>query len=84
MRQSFQLLHDKLSVDGLAARRPMALIVATDQAPTIDFIPFLSQYTNPFTRKLPAVRNVAFTANLAFVAIEQINFSVSSQGFYKS
>lgn len=67
-----QLLADKTSVDVLLGCSPMALVVAAYQAKTVDLVPFFRRDADFFAGELPAVRNVPFRANMAFISVKKV------------
>lgn len=57
----------------------MAEIASADKSKDIECISFTDSNSNIFTRKLPAVGNIALARNTAFIAIEQVDESLFRQ-----
>lgn len=68
----FQLLSDKKGVDIVRRCAPMALVISTDKAKTIDFVAFFGPDAHRFAGKLPTIRHVPFCADMAFVPVKKV------------
>src|SRR5215510_3996334 len=61
-RKLFQIFQHKSGVNIFRGHLPPALVLSADESQAVNFIGFFGQDTDLFIRKLPSVRNIAFTA----------------------
>jgi hypothetical protein len=63
-----------MSINVLFSAMPVYMVVATNKPPNIDFIASLYRYMNILIWELPAIRIIAFAANMAFITVKQIDY----------
>lgn len=72
-RQQFQFVEDEICVNTLGRCLEMAAVVAADEAETVDFRAFFGGDEHVLPRELPAVRDVARSADMALVPIKEVD-----------
>lgn len=64
------MIDNKLGIYILLGGFPIALISSANQAKYIDFVPFFCIYSHFLIGELPAVGDISFATNPAFIAIK--------------
>lgn len=73
-RKLFEKVQDKFGIDILLSNLPVTLALPVNKPKVVEFIRFLREKANIFTRKLPAIRDIAFAANMGFISIIKLYF----------
>ena len=80
-RQNIQLLENKLTVNAFKTGSPMTLVLASDQAKTIDSMTLFNPDTDLFIVKLPTIRHVAFRTHARLITVEKVNMALPTEFF---
>ena len=77
----FEKINDFLGINGLTRAETLEAVVAVNHSKDIEPFGSFRWYIYVFSRKLPSVRDVAFGADMRFISIEEIDFSLGVKLF---
>ena len=80
-RESFQKIQNKFCIDIFLGYLPSTPAFPVDKSHTIKLVGFIRQKTDILICKLPAIRNIAFTAQMGFISIIKVYFSLLTHYF---
>lgn len=75
-RKCFHIFQYKLSIDIAFSVFPPARVLPVYKTKTVEFICFFREDADFLIGKLPAVRNISFTAHMGFISIKQVCFTL--------
>lgn len=77
----FEKINDLLGINRLIRTETLEAVVAVNHSKDIEPFGSFRWYIYIFSRKLPSVRDVAFGADMRFISIEEIDFSLGIKLF---